>query len=196
MAYLPCPRRSINLEIHLVALYIPALLLWRSRPPARKGGIMPPEPTHLAAFYRCCLRGGPLLLLVSLSACGSGPDVVRFSNAEQELTFVAMAYGDAHAKLGRGPKNSDELKPFLKTFGDPDDLLISPNDGQPYVVVWGLDPSRGGPTDYKQMFPILAYETTGSRGKRAVTDVRGRPMMIPQGDFSKLTFAGRHKPAS
>jgi hypothetical protein len=157
---------------------------------------MPPEPTHVTAFFRDWLRRASLLLVAILGACSSETDVVRFSNAEQELTFIAMAYGDAHAKLGRSPKDSEELKPFLKTFGDPDDLLTSPNDSQPYVVVWDLDPSRGGPTAYKQMFPILAYEATGSSGQRAVTDVRGRPMMVPQGDFSKLTFAGRHKPAS
>jgi hypothetical protein len=142
------------------------------------------------------LRFWPLALLVALAGCGSDTDVVKFSNAEQELTCVAMAYGDAHSKLGRGPKDAEELKPFLKTFGDPDDLLVSPNDGQPYVIVWGVDPSRGGPTDYKQMFPILAYEAAGSKGKRAVTDVRGRPMLIPSEDFSKLTFGGRHRPAS
>jgi hypothetical protein len=142
------------------------------------------------------IRWGILPLFVVLAGCGAETDVVPFSNAEQELTSIAMAYGDAHSKLGRGPKDADELKPFLKTFGDPDDLLNSPNDGQPYVVVWGLDPSRGGPTDYKQMFPILAYEATGSGGKRAVTDIRGRPMMVPDADFSKLTFAGRHRPAS
>jgi len=137
-----------------------------------------------------------VLLFMVLNGCASETDVVSFSGAEQELTSIAMAYGDAHSKLGRGPKDAEELKPFLKTFGDPDDLLMSPNDSQPYVVVWGLDPSRGGPTSYKQMFPILAYEATGSRGKRAVTDVRGRPMMVPSEDFLKLTFAGRHKPAS
>jgi len=153
---------------------------------------------NCAAITRCrrwwCFA--PLFALANLSGCGSGPDVVAFSGAEQELTSIAMAYGDAHSKLGRGPKDAEELKPFLKTFGDPDDLLTSPNDRQPYVVVWGLDPSRGGPTAYKQMFPILAYESKGKRGKRAVTDIRGRPMMVPEGDFSKLTFGGRHKPAS
>jgi hypothetical protein len=141
-------------------------------------------------------RSGQLFLLTILGGCGAETDVVKFSNAEQELTYIAMAYGDAHSKLGHGPKSADELKPFLKTFGDPQDLLTSPNDSQPYVVVWGQDPSRGGPTDYKQMFPILAYEATGSGGKRAVTDVRGRPMMVPSDDFSKLTFVGRHRPAS
>jgi hypothetical protein len=145
------------------------------------------------------LRLGLPLVLVGLSGCsgcsgcGSQPHVVPLTPAEQALTRIAMAYNDAHSQLGRGPKNADELKPFLKEFGDPDQLLVSPNDGQPFVVVWGANPT-GGPTDYHSMFPILAYERKGASGKRAVTDVRGRPMTVPEEDFPKLTFVGRHKP--
>jgi hypothetical protein len=54
----------------------------------------------------------------------------------------------------------------------------------------------GGPTEYKQMFPILAYEHEGTRGKRALTDIRGRPMTVSEEDFPKLTFVGGHKPSS
>jgi hypothetical protein len=135
-----------------------------------------------------------LLLLILVTGCG-GPDVLPLSPVEKQLSQVAMAYGDAHGQLGRGPKNAEELKPFLKRFGDPDELLVSPNDGEPLVVIWEADPSRGGPTEYKGMFPILAYEKTGKGGKRAITDIRGRPMTIPEGDFSKLTFVRGRKPA-
>jgi hypothetical protein len=141
------------------------------------------------------LFGGPLLLLLVLTGCRRGPDVVAFSEAEKNLTKVAMAYSDAHGRLGHGPKNAEELKPFLKPFGDPEELLVSPNDGQPFVVVWGANPTGGGPTPYKGMFPILAYEKEGKGGRRAVTDVRGRPMTVPDEDFSKLTFVRGHKPA-
>lgn len=136
-----------------------------------------------------------LLLLAGLSGCGTGPHVVPLSKAEQALTFVALAYGEAHSRLGHGPKDAEELKPFLKEFGNPDELLVSPNDGQPFVVVWGVNPTRGGPTEYKQMFPILAYEQKGTSGKRALTDIRGRPMTVPEKDFPKLTFVGGHKPS-
>jgi hypothetical protein len=117
------------------------------------------------------------------------------TKAEQALTFVALAYSEAFSRLGRGPKDAEELKPFLKEFGNPDELLISPNDGQPYVIVWGANPTRGGPTEYQQMFPILAYESAGTGGKRALTDIRGRPLTVPNEDFSKLTFVAGHKPS-
>jgi hypothetical protein len=139
----------------------------------------------------CCALG----LLLAAAGCRPETDVVALTQAEQELTYIAVAYSEAHSQLGRGPKDAEELKPFLKDFGDPDDLLISPNDEQPYVVVWGANPG-GGPTPYQQMFPILAYEQKGVRGKRAITDVRGRPLTIPEADLPKLTFVGRHRPST
>jgi hypothetical protein len=131
------------------------------------------------------------------SGCGkSEPHVVPLSQSEKNLRDIVMAYMDAHEKLGRGPKNADELKPYLKEHGNPDEILVSPNDGEPYVIVWGVDPSRGGPTDYQGMWQIIAYEKKGSGGKRAVTDVRGRPLTVPDEDFPKLKFAGRHNPSA
>lgn len=136
------------------------------------------------------------MLLAGLAGCGSSVHVVPLTKAEKALSSILMAYKEAHTKLGRAPKNADDLKPFLKEFGNPDELLVSPNDGQPFVVVWGADPTRGGPIDYKGMWQIIAYEQKGAGGRRAVTDIRGRPMTVPEEDFQKLTFVGRHRPAS
>jgi hypothetical protein len=136
------------------------------------------------------------LLLAGLVGCYSGAKVVPLSDSEKNLTSIALAYLEAHSRLGRGPQSAEELKPFLKEFGDPEALLTSPNDGQPYVVVWGADPNRGGPTGYRQIWPVLAYERKGTGGKRAITDVRGRPLTIPEEDFSQLTFVGGHKPTA
>jgi hypothetical protein len=123
-------------------------------------------------------------LALLLAGCKAKVHVVPFSPAEHNLKHIAMAYGDAHGQLGRGPKSAEELKKFLAVFGNPDELLVSPNDGQPFVIIWGVNPA-GGPTEYKQMFPILAYERQGKGGYRAVTDVRGRPMNVPVEDFPK-----------
>jgi hypothetical protein len=140
---------------------------------------------------------GAALVLLSPVGCGSAePKVIPLTKSEDNLKFVALAYKDAFTRLGRPPKNEVELKPFLKDFGDPDELLVSPNDGQPYVVVWGVDPNQGGPTQYQGMWPIIAYEQKGTGGKRAVTDIRGRPLTVPDEDFPELTFVGRHKPST
>src|SRR5262245_17207378 len=101
---------------------------------------------------------GLAALLAAVAGCGAKTDVVPLTDSEKRLTYVALAYVDAHSALGRAPKSADELKPHLKQFGNPDELLVSPNDGQTYGVAWGADPGQGGPTPYQGMFPILAYE--------------------------------------
>jgi hypothetical protein len=116
--------------------------------------------------------------------------------AEKELSAIAVAYQDAMSQNERPPKSADDIKPFLKRFGDPEDLLVSPNDNQPYVIVWGVDPTRGGPTEYQGMFPIIAYERQGAGGKLAIVDIRGRPLTIPAEDLTKLKFVGRHRPGA
>jgi hypothetical protein len=135
-----------------------------------------------------------LMLLAVLGGCNSGPYVVPLTGSEQRLVFIVMAYKDASEKLGRAPKNDEELKPHLREHGNPEELLVSPNDGQPYVVVWGGNSAGGGPTDYRGMWSILAYERKGKGGKRAVIDTRGRPLTVPEGDISKLKFVGGHRP--
>jgi len=154
---------------------------------------------HRAVRAIWLLGAGVMLTATTgCSGCGQSSNVyvVPLSPSETNLKNIALAYMDAHEKLGRGPKNAEELKPFLKEFGNPDELLVSPNDQEPYVIIWGVDPGRGGPTEYEGMWQILAYEKKGTGGKRAVTDIRGRPMTILEADFSKLRFAGRHKPSS
>ena len=142
------------------------------------------------------LATAAVLLAGPLGCWSKQAHVVSLSDSEKNLSHIAKAYIDAHERLGgRPPKGPDDLAPHLKEYGNPDEILVSPNDGERYVVVWGVDPGRGGPTDYRGMWQILAYEKKGSGGKRAVTDVRGRPMTVPDEDFPKLTFAGRHRPS-
>lgn len=141
-------------------------------------------------------RLGTALVLIGLAGCGPSVHQVPMNDAEQRLANIVSAYQDAHGKLGHGPKDADELKPFLKSYGDPEQLLVSPNDGQPFVVIWNADPTRGGPTMYMGMWQILAYEQNGKGGQRAIVDVRTVPRTIPEADFSQLTFVRGHKPAA
>jgi hypothetical protein len=134
------------------------------------------------------------MLLTVLGGCNSGPNVIPLSGSEKRLVSIVRAYKDAYDKLGRGTKNDEELKPHLRAYGNPEELLVSPDDGKPYVVVWGVNPAGGGTTDYRGMWSILAYERKGKGGKRAVVDTRGRPLTVPEGDISKLKFVGGHRP--
>jgi hypothetical protein len=108
------------------------------------------------------------LAVTFMTGCSSTKKPVELSKDEEAIVHVGLAYRDASAALKRGPASVTELKPYLKKYGDPDQLLVSPNDGQPYHIVWGLIPSRPSKNSQTQRF--LAYEKTGKHGKRCALD--------------------------
>lgn len=154
--------------------------------------------THFGSFLnsRFLSIAGSALLIAVAAGCGEKVHVVPQTSCEKSLSTIVLAYMEAQGRLNHPPKSTDELRPFLKELGDPETLLISPNDGEPFVIVWGVDTGRGGPTPYPGLWSVLAYEKKGKGSSRVVTDTRGRSMTIPQEDFSKLTFAKGHKPAA
>jgi hypothetical protein len=137
-----------------------------------------------------------LVLILPATGCGSGATVLPHTDAEKNLSWVVVAYQEAYSKLNRPPKNVEELTNSLKDFGDPEKLLVSPNDGEPFVIVWGVNPGQGGPTPYKGMWQIIAYDKKGKGGMRVVCDIRGHSITIPEEDLSQLTFVRGHKPAA
>ncbi len=82
--------------------------------------------------------------------------------SEERLHLIGLAINSATHDLGRPPRDLDELRPFLREHGHPDRLLVSPTDGQPYVVHWGTDVRSAA---YNT---VLAYERSGAAGKRFV----------------------------
>src|SRR5262249_2697464 len=113
-------------------------------------------------LLRCSPMG--LLLVATLAAgCSRGP--ANPSCVEQNLRYIGMAYDQASKKGGRLPRSTEELKPALQRFGDPEVILVSPNDRQPFIIRWGVSIFRPGP---KGVFPILAYEAAGVDGKKYV----------------------------
>jgi len=73
---------------------------------------------------------------------------------------------------------------------DPDEVLRSPRDGQPFVVITGVD------FDSTAKTTIWAYEQQGADGKRYVMTLSRDVKQVPDEDFPKATFAKGHKPAS
>jgi len=92
------------------------------------------------------------------------------------------------AKNGRPPANAKEAWPFLQEQGDPETLLKSPVDGQPYVVLWGVN----WPTiPIKEMPPpIVAYEKAGKGGTRYVYTVMGVMPMTDE-EFARAQFIAK-----
>jgi hypothetical protein len=124
------------------------------------------------------------LALLLVSGCSSKKPITELSKDEEAINIVGRAYRDASLALKRGPTNVKELKPYLKKYGDPDRSLVSPNDGEPYQIVWGLMPSRPGRSSVEN--PILAYEQTGKDGKRYVLDCMLKVHHLTDKEFTAM----------
>jgi hypothetical protein len=135
-----------------------------------------------------------LLVLFAAAGCGNPqPVVTPLPKAEQDLCSIAQAYREAFERTNRAPESFDELRPYLTSFGNPDDMRVSPNDGQPYVVMWGADPTKGGGGPVKGMWSIIAHEEKGKNGQRAVADIRGLAATVTDEEFAKLRFIAAAK---
>jgi hypothetical protein len=131
-------------------------------------------------------------LIVALGLVGCSRPVITerpVNKAEADLGIIASAYAQASDRLGRPPRNVAEIMPFLKQAGNPDEILRSPNDNQPYIIIWdvNLDQITGEP-------PILAYEKQGRDGKRYVINVEKVVTALTDREFAKAPFARGHKP--
>jgi hypothetical protein len=111
----------------------------------------------------------PLLLACLWSgSCSSKPDVVTSETVN--LSKVREAYLAAAKRLGRPPRNLDELKPSLQQIGDPQELLRS-RTGEPLEIVWNRNP-RG--VSKKDNYPnILAYERFAVAGMHYIVTSMG-----------------------
>ena len=130
---------------------------------------------------------------VGCSGCVGSPEPVRtpLPKAVQDLGTIAQMYCEAFEQTGKAPESYDELRQYLTSFGNPDDMRDSPNDGQPYVVMWGADPTRGGAVNPKGLWHIVAHEKVGKDGVRAVADMRGLGAMVTDEEFAQLKFIGK-----
>lgn len=136
--------------------------------------------------------GRSILLACALSA-GCGPTVVvkegKVDPTDVNLATLGRLYAAAEQQFGRPPKNQVELKAFAKDVADFDKLLVSDNDGQPFVVVWGA--STVGSANQET---VIAYERTGANGFRHVLTPTGTQMLSAD-EFAKARFPPGHKPA-
>jgi hypothetical protein len=99
-----------------------------------------------------------IVALIPLSGCTTKKPAIPPETVNRMQT-IYQAYNDAADKLGRGPKDLEELKKFLPSGQDLDELLKSPHDGKPYKLVFNVNPR----TPPKSMFPpALAYEQEGT----------------------------------
>jgi hypothetical protein len=108
------------------------------------------------------------------------------NKAADHLRKIGQAF-DMAQYAGGAPNNADEIKPFLKKLSpkdDPEILLRSPNDGEPYEIVWGVNLER-----QSDLALIFAHEKNGVNGKRYVINVGRIVSQMEDSEFQNATYA-------
>ncbi len=108
---------------------------------------------------------------------------------------IYVAYMRFSADQKRPPRNAEELKPFLAEFGNADDILRSPRDGQPFVVCWGVD-MRQAPASEGKPMPVVMYEKQGVDGRRYVLTAPFRKVeVLSDQEFRQASFPPGYSPS-
>jgi hypothetical protein len=138
------------------------------------------------------LGTGCVLTCGSLTGCGFEPAKTEFSLSRQNLERIGVAYFKATVDPDRDrpPKNKQEIIPYLKEFGNPAELLRSPDDGQDYVILWDVDVRKLSARAARST--VLAYEKQGKNGKRYVLLVREVEQMTDE-QLQNASFPPGHK---
>jgi hypothetical protein len=124
---------------------------------------------------------------LSIVACSSPKTqmpVVQLNAEEEAILHVGEAYEEATRAHKKPPADVKALKPYLKKYGDPEKALISPNDGEPYQITWGVMPRR--PPRSPKSNPFLVYEKTGKDGKRYAIDFTFKVRHLTDEEFQNL----------
>ena len=157
----------------------------------RKNGILGEE------AMRSSERAATALFLYAGVACASllgcsRPSPPTENPSAANLRTISQAYDLVLFKKGRPPQNVDDLKPFLKELRaneDPDVLLRSPNDNEPYEIVWGVNLDNAS-----NISAVLAHEKNGVNGTRYVITVARLVKTMGDEDFQHATLATGKKP--
>ena len=157
-----------------------------------------------AAVYRGCvvtksLRLSILAAVASGLIAGCGGETVSLDDqTSRYLSELGQAYMTFMIAEKRHPKSLEEIRQTLQTLhraeyaSDPELVMRSPRDGQPFVVILGAASKGDGGRDKST---IWAYEQTGVEGKRYVLMLSSDVQLLTDEEFARAEFAAGHKPA-
>jgi hypothetical protein len=130
-------------------------------------------------------------ILAALAIAGCGRAVVEPppNPTQERLLKLGRAYLDAANRLGRPPKDFAEIGP--ETAGAGNELLQSPNDGQEFVVFWGVD-FNALPAGAEDPYTVGMFEKTGVGGKRYVLRFPTQVKLMTDEEFKKAVFPPGH----
>jgi hypothetical protein len=143
------------------------------------------------------VKAGGLSLLVVMAGtgCGSKNVAKELPAASLQLKNIGFAYGQATENQGP-PTSKNDLIPYLKVPKDPDDPekakgpadpFRSANDGEEFVILWGVDVRNLNVGGNPDRLPVIAYEKYGKDGKRYILQVR-QVRHLTDEEFRALPF--------
>jgi hypothetical protein len=136
---------------------------------------------HLVRVVGLVILGGLFVV-----GCRSAPSRTQTNSAIANLKAIHVAYKQFITDTGRAPQNLQELAKSLPEYDQTslDRLMRSPNDGQPYRMMWGLEVQSGQPV-------VLAHEQNGVDGSRYVLMTDGSCRLMTQAEFDQAARAQR-----
>jgi hypothetical protein len=129
-----------------------------------------------------------IIACACLPACSSSKSPPRTEDpGVTNLRKIGQAYEHFTSEKHRAPRNDDELKPMFNELGDntnPDEILRSKRDGQPFVIYYGAK------MDSDARDVVLAHEKDGADGKRYVLTLDRMVVEMSDAEFASAKFAG------
>ena len=160
-----------------------------------------------ACAPRVCLGA---IVLLTIAGCGSGTPPPSPPTPETTIAVLGRLYGGyASQHDGVGPADEAVFRSFLESLPaaqrkgmgveDVAKALVSPRDGQPYVILGGIDtreavdatPQAGGvqpgapQQSGLQGQPVVIHEQTGQDGRRLVATGFGTSAELDAAAFAK-----------
>jgi hypothetical protein len=126
------------------------------------------------------------VLALAPAGCSEKPKFQE-NKAADHLRKIAIAFDNFNHGKGHPPKDAEDIKPILKLLSpkeNPDDVLRSPNDGEPYEILWGVNLER-----QTEFGAIFAHEKKGVDGKRYVITVSRLVSQMTDAELQGATFA-------
>ena len=132
------------------------------------------------------------LLFMATTGCNSEPQIVEgeLPETQARLMDIQLAYSRFIEQAGRPPRNEKELLRTLESQ-NPEETLVSPRDGQPFVICYGVsfyEVNWAKPNST----PIIAYEQQGD-GTRWVLSPPGMIHEVEEEEFRNASFPPGHK---
>lgn len=131
-------------------------------------------------------------LLSLFLACRPAEVVTRIPVDHASLQGLVTIYVYAAAELGRPPQSVDELQSTFEkaSIEDPSQMLTSTRDGQPFVIIWGLDVTGR----YAGADAPIAYEREGLDGVRLVVTCGLQVLEVSDAEFADLHWPEGYEP--